>query len=150
MQHPDSVLSKHELEDRLCAFGGEVESNTVEVHVSRLRKKLSQSVIETEWGVNGVITGHSAGVKLGQLCGWRLKRSGGDLSRFRIDGVRVQLARRPQASVGATCCRRSGSRKNNAYPSTSSPVGTGTFSLSSFSPAASATVSIVAAKSFSR
>ncbi len=37
-----------------------------------------------------------------------------------------------------------------AYSSTSKPVGTGTFSLFSFSPAASATVSSVAAKSFSR
>ena len=40
VQRPGQVISKAQLEDRLYAFGSEVESNTIEVHVSRLRKKL--------------------------------------------------------------------------------------------------------------
>ena len=45
------LLSKAQLEDKLYAFDAEVESNTIEVHVSRLRKKLGTSVIETERGM---------------------------------------------------------------------------------------------------
>ena len=37
---PGQLLSKAQLEERLYAFDAEVESNTIEVHVSRLRKKL--------------------------------------------------------------------------------------------------------------
>lgn len=33
-----ATLSKAQLEDKLYAFGAEIESNTIEVHVSRLRK----------------------------------------------------------------------------------------------------------------
>ena len=51
VQRPGLVISKAQLEDRLYAFGAEVESNTIEVHVSRLRKKLGQSVIETVRGI---------------------------------------------------------------------------------------------------
>ena len=50
-QHPGQVLSKAQLEDRLYAFGAEVESNTIEVHVSRLRKKLGPGAIETVRGL---------------------------------------------------------------------------------------------------
>ena len=45
------VLSKAQLEEKLYAFDAEVESNTIEVHVSHLRKKLGASVIETERGL---------------------------------------------------------------------------------------------------
>lgn len=51
LQRPGAILSKRQLEDRLYAFDAEVESNTIEVHVSRLRKKLGQDVIETVRGV---------------------------------------------------------------------------------------------------
>lgn len=51
MQHPGAILSKSQLEDRLYTFEAEIESNTIEVHVSRLRKKLGQNVIETVRGV---------------------------------------------------------------------------------------------------
>ena len=37
--------------EKLYAFGAEIESNTIEVHVSRLRKKLGAGVIETERGL---------------------------------------------------------------------------------------------------
>jgi len=51
IQHPGTLLSKSQLEDRLYAFGAEVESNTIEVYVSRLRKKLGSGVITTERGL---------------------------------------------------------------------------------------------------
>jgi two-component system OmpR family response regulator len=47
IQHPGQILPKTQLEERLYAFGSEVESNTIEVHVCRLRKKLARSIIET-------------------------------------------------------------------------------------------------------
>ncbi|WP_018719132.1 response regulator transcription factor [Arhodomonas aquaeolei] len=45
------VLSRGQLEDRLYAFGAEVESNTIEVYISRLRKKLGTGLIATERGL---------------------------------------------------------------------------------------------------
>lgn len=51
VQRPGTILSKSQLEDHLYAFGAEVESNTIEVHVSRLRKKLGRDAIETLRGV---------------------------------------------------------------------------------------------------
>jgi two-component system OmpR family response regulator len=51
VQRPGQVMSKAQLEERLYAFGTEVESNTIEVHVSRLRKKLGHSVIDTVRGI---------------------------------------------------------------------------------------------------
>ncbi len=51
VQHPGQVLSKAQLEERLYAFGAEVESNTIEVHVSRLRKKLGRDAVETMRGI---------------------------------------------------------------------------------------------------
>lgn len=57
LQQPGATLSKVSLEDRLYGFNAEVGSNTIEVHISRLRKKLGAKVIETIRGV---------GYKLGQ------------------------------------------------------------------------------------
>jgi two-component system OmpR family response regulator len=51
LARPGQLLSKAQLEEKLYAFDSEVESNTIEVHVSRLRKKLGSSVIETERGL---------------------------------------------------------------------------------------------------
>ncbi|MEI6096892.1 MAG: response regulator transcription factor [Alphaproteobacteria bacterium] len=51
MQRPGQLLSKRQLEERLYSFDDEIESNTVEVHVSRIRKKLGAAVIETERGM---------------------------------------------------------------------------------------------------
>jgi len=51
VQRPDQLFSKTQLEDRLYSFSAEFESNTSEVHISRLRKKLGRSVITTERGV---------------------------------------------------------------------------------------------------
>ncbi len=51
LSRPGQLLSKPQLEEKLYAFDAEVESNTIEVHVSRLRKKLGALVIETERGL---------------------------------------------------------------------------------------------------
>ncbi|NBB48719.1 response regulator [Rhizobium sp. CRIBSB] len=46
-----AIVSKGQIEEALYAFGAEVESNTVEVYVSRLRRKLGKDAIETVRGV---------------------------------------------------------------------------------------------------
>ena len=51
LARPGQLLSKLQLEEKLYAFDAEVGSNTIEVHVSRLRKKLGAGVIETERGL---------------------------------------------------------------------------------------------------
>ncbi len=40
LQQPSAILSKLSFENRLYDFSAEVGSNTIEVHISRLRKKL--------------------------------------------------------------------------------------------------------------
>ncbi|MBX4926037.1 response regulator transcription factor [Rhizobium binae] len=51
LQRPGQLLSKAQLEERLYSFDREIDSNAIEVHVSRLRKKLGTHVIETERGL---------------------------------------------------------------------------------------------------
>ena len=51
LARPGQLLSKAQLEEKLYAFDSEIESNAIEVHVSRLRKKLGAAVIETERGL---------------------------------------------------------------------------------------------------
>ena len=51
LARPGAVLSKAQLEDALYAFGAEVESNAVEVHVGRLRKKIGAGAIATVRGL---------------------------------------------------------------------------------------------------
>ncbi|SFT84306.1 response regulator transcription factor [Mesorhizobium sp. YR577] len=46
-----SIVSKAQIEDALYAFGAEIESNAVEVYISRLRKKLGAECIVTVRGV---------------------------------------------------------------------------------------------------
>lgn len=50
-RRPGAVVSKAQVEDALYAMGSEVESNAVEVYVSRLRKKLGSAAIETVRGL---------------------------------------------------------------------------------------------------
>lgn len=46
-----AIVSKAQIEEALYAFGAEVESNTVEVYVSRLRRKLGKDTVETVRGI---------------------------------------------------------------------------------------------------
>lgn len=47
IQRPGALFSKSQLEERLYEFGAEIESNTIEVYISHLRKKLGFHVVET-------------------------------------------------------------------------------------------------------
>ena len=49
------VLSRVQLEEKLYAWGEEVESNAVEVYIHHLRRKLSPTLIETIRGVGYLI-----------------------------------------------------------------------------------------------
>ncbi|MBX2830420.1 MAG: response regulator transcription factor [Rhodospirillales bacterium] len=51
VRRPGQTLSKRQLEEALYEFGAEIESNTVEVYVSRIRRKLGKDVIKTVRGV---------------------------------------------------------------------------------------------------
>lgn len=51
VQRPGQILSKAQLEERLYSLDTGIESNTIEVHVSRLRKKLGRERIETLRGL---------------------------------------------------------------------------------------------------
>ncbi|MHC8493126.1 response regulator [Thalassospira sp. SM2505] len=51
VRRPGQTLSKRQLEEALYEFGAEIESNTVEVYISRLRRKLGKDVIKTVRGV---------------------------------------------------------------------------------------------------
>ena len=51
MQNSGRVLSREQLERRLYGWGEEVESNSVEVHIHHLRKKLGAELIRTVRGV---------------------------------------------------------------------------------------------------
>lgn len=51
LRHRGATVTRHDIEDSLYAFGAEIESNAVEVYVSRLRKKLGRDVVETTRGL---------------------------------------------------------------------------------------------------
>jgi len=48
---PGAVVTTSEIEDSLYEFGAEIESNAVQVFVSRLRKKLGRDIISTVRGI---------------------------------------------------------------------------------------------------
>ncbi|APO69319.1 response regulator protein [Rhizobium gallicum] len=48
---PGAIVPKDRIEEALYAFGSEIESNTVEVYVSRLRKKIGRDRIKTARGI---------------------------------------------------------------------------------------------------
>jgi len=51
LERPGAVLSRAQLEDRLYGWQQEVESNTIEVHIHALRRKLGPELIRTLRGV---------------------------------------------------------------------------------------------------
>lgn len=55
MTHIGQVTSRARLEETLYAWGSEVESNAVEVHIHHLRKKLDVNLIRTIRGVGYII-----------------------------------------------------------------------------------------------
>ena len=55
MSHPGRAFTRAQLEERLYAWGREVESNAIEVHVHHLRAKLFPALIRTVRGVGYAI-----------------------------------------------------------------------------------------------
>jgi two-component system OmpR family response regulator len=55
MRRPGAILSRSELEARIYGWNGEVESNTVEVLVHSLRRKLGTEAIRTVRGVGYMV-----------------------------------------------------------------------------------------------
>ena len=51
MAHPGRILSKAQLQEKLYDWGESLESNTLEVHVHHLRRKLGRELIRTVRGV---------------------------------------------------------------------------------------------------
>lgn len=51
MRRADRIVSRSELEQLLYAYGAEPSSNTVEVHISSLRRKIGHPAIETVRGL---------------------------------------------------------------------------------------------------
>jgi DNA-binding response OmpR family regulator len=51
MQRPGQILSRSQIEDRLYGWGDEVDSNTVEVYVHSVRRKLGADFIRNVRGV---------------------------------------------------------------------------------------------------
>jgi len=49
-RRPNAIVAKSEIEDSLYEFGAEIDSNAVEVYISRLRKKLGRDKIRTVRG----------------------------------------------------------------------------------------------------
>lgn len=60
MLNAGRVLSREQLEHQLYSWGQEVESNAIEVHVHRLRRKLGNALIQTVRGVGYVLMRSSA------------------------------------------------------------------------------------------
>jgi two-component system OmpR family response regulator/two-component system response regulator QseB len=55
------VLTREQIEQRLYAWGEEVESNAVDVHIHHLRRKLAPDVIRTVRGVGYLLAKDAAG-----------------------------------------------------------------------------------------
>ena len=62
MLNAGKVLSRAQLEEQLYAWGEEVESNAVEVHIHHLRRKLFPELVETIRGVGYLIASDKVGL----------------------------------------------------------------------------------------
>lgn len=56
LENKGRIQSKEQLENKLYEWGEEVASNTVEVHISNIRKKLPKNFIKTVRGVGYVVS----------------------------------------------------------------------------------------------
>lgn len=55
IEHRGRIITKDQLEDTLYSWGHEVESNIIEVHVHRIRKKLGNGLIKTIRGMGYIL-----------------------------------------------------------------------------------------------
>jgi DNA-binding response OmpR family regulator len=51
LQRPGAAVSREQIEEAIYRYGAEVESNAVEVYISRIRRKLGPGLIDTLRGV---------------------------------------------------------------------------------------------------
>ncbi len=51
LAHPQHIISRAQIEDKLYSWDQEVESNAVEVHIHHLRKKIGSEFIKTHRGL---------------------------------------------------------------------------------------------------
>ncbi len=61
MRSAGRVLSREQLEQQMYSWGLEVESNTIEVHIHHLRRKLQADVIQTVRGVGYLLNTRAGG-----------------------------------------------------------------------------------------
>lgn len=55
IEHAGRIQSKAQLESKLYQWGEEVSSNTIEVHIHNLRKKLPENTVQTIRGVGYIV-----------------------------------------------------------------------------------------------
>jgi DNA-binding response OmpR family regulator len=60
---PGQILSREQIEEKLYGWGDEVNSNTVDVHIHNLRKKLGQGVINNVRGVGYLLAANDKGAQ---------------------------------------------------------------------------------------
>ena len=56
MENPGRVLSRESLEEKLYGWGEELASNSIEVHIHHLRKKIRADFIKTVRGVGYTVS----------------------------------------------------------------------------------------------
>ncbi len=57
IRRPKATVSREAIEEALYAFGSEIESNAIEVHISRIRRKFGRDFIRTVRGLGYSLTG---------------------------------------------------------------------------------------------
>ena len=60
IERPQAILSRAQLEERLYGWGDEIASNSVEVHIHHLRKKLGDPFIHTVRGLGYTLASPTA------------------------------------------------------------------------------------------
>ncbi len=51
VRRPNAIVSREQIEDALYAFAQEIESNAIEVYISRIRRKLGRDFVRTARGL---------------------------------------------------------------------------------------------------